>query len=809
MPIPDELDSIIKNIATGKYTAADLQRLCCEITISGEHDIVQVGKYAVNIAESKDIHIGDRIYQGAGAEAIRDIIRTVLEEIQATPQHSISEPKPLEELVSEVRAHLTNIEQQRHGTMLLWRVNEPVPVDEIYVDVEILERPTKEFSSDKDGLLQTFQPEDRASFYTMGLGKPSRRLAGIKAVEQSFERNLNLMVLGLPGSGKTTFLQHLLMQCLGGKVPFLADRIPILMRLRDYDFSIPSGATSMGSSSNRSPLMHHIRGCLDNCSDTEFDTLFQDGRLWILLDGLDEIPKADSKSVIRQIEQLVNRCGQNRVVVSCRTQATEHRFRQFLEVQIADFNEKQVKQFANRWFTAIAPADQKTQAVQQANRFIQQLDRPENQQIRDLAVTPILLNLTCAVFRDRNGRFYSKRSDLYREGLRLLLQDWDASRSIDRQPAQYSLNIPQKENLLSHVALQKFQQSQYVLFDEDELTDSIADYLGQLPNASADLATLQADSTIIRQSIAESHGLFIQRAASIYSFSHLTFQEYFTAREIVASTKRNGAFDFNSLVQHVTEKRWYEVFLLTANMLPNADELVCLIKQQIDQQFASNTALQEFLGLVKQLANGIEAPYHPTAIRALYFDFLRDQYLARALDESLSLVKDKANSDQVDFRLAFEYVQDIARGLKSYLSKAQDLAISRVLDQNLAIAITLARDVELAQFMRVAQTNSELQNDLQLLRDSLSDPRDWQTFEQWWSDYGKTWIEQLKTTMAAYKNFDREVQLTEKQTAQFQQYYDANKLLMDCITSSTVSNAVIQEIEEALLRPIVGGKSIL
>ena len=648
-------------------------------------------------------------------------------------------------------------------------VNEPVPVDEIYVDVEILERPTKEFSSDKDGLLQTFQPEDRASFYTMGLGKPGRRLAGMKAAEQSFNRNLNLMVLGLPGAGKTTFLQHLLMQCLGGRVPFLAHRVPILMRLRDYDFSASSGNASSDKSSSRSILMDHIRRCLDCCSEAEFDALFQEGRLWVLLDGLDEVPKHDSKSVIRQIEQLVNHCGQNRIVLSCRTQATEHRFRQFLEVQIADFNENQVRQFAHRWFTAIAPTEQKPQARQQANRFVQQLDRPENQQIRDPAVTPILLNLTCAVFRDRNGRFYTRRSDLYREGLRLLLQDWDASRSIDRQLSQGSLNIPQEESLLCYVALKKFQQPQYVLFEEEELTDSIANYLSQLPGASNDWATLQSDSSAIRQSIAEAHGLFIQRAASIYSFSHLTFQEYFTAREIVTFAKRDGPLAFSQLVQHLSEKRWYEVFLLTANMLSGADELIRLIKQKIDQQFTPNTALQEFLTLVNQISIGVEVPYHLTAIRALYFDFLRDQYVARALDQSVDLVQEQASNEQVNFRLALDLIQDVARGLKSYLSKARDLTISRGLDQNLAIALTLAKDVELAQFMRVAQTNTELQGELQLFHESLSDPRDWQTFEQWWSDYGDTWVKQIQVAIAVYKKLDYEVQLTDEQKAQFQQ----------------------------------------
>lgn len=125
-----------------------------------------------------------------------------------------------------------------------------------------------------------------------------------------------------------------------------------------------------------------------------------------------------------------------------------------------------------------------------------------------------------------------------------------------------------------------------------------------------------------------------------------------------------------------------------------------------------------------------------------------------------------------------------------------------MLDQNLAIALHLARDVELAQFLKVAQTNPELQQELRLFRETLSDSRDWQIFEQWWSNNGQNWIEQLRTAMAAYKNLAIDVQLTEEQTEQLQQYYDANKLLVDCIaSSSTVSDAVKQNIEEMLLLP--------
>lgn len=49
-----------------------------------------------------------------------------------------------------------------------------------------------------------------------------------------------------------------------------------------------------------------------------------------------------------------------------------------------------------------------------ARKFIHNLKR--NQQMRELSVTPILLNLTCLVFREK-GEFTSKRSKLYEEGL--------------------------------------------------------------------------------------------------------------------------------------------------------------------------------------------------------------------------------------------------------------------------------------------------------------------------------------------------------------------------------------------------------
>ncbi len=55
----------------------------------------------------------------------------------------------------------------------------------------------------------------------------------------------------------------------------------------------------------------------------------------------------------------------------------------------------------------------------------------DNRPIQELATNPLLLTLLCLVF-DEFGDFPTNRSELYREGLDVLLKKWDAKRNIER-----------------------------------------------------------------------------------------------------------------------------------------------------------------------------------------------------------------------------------------------------------------------------------------------------------------------------------------------------------------------------------------
>jgi predicted NACHT family NTPase len=57
--------------------------------------------------------------------------------------------------------------------------------------------------------------------------------------------------------------------------------------------------------------------------------------------------------------------------------------------------------------------------------------------------------------------------------------------------------------------------------------------------------------------------------------------------------------------------------------------------------------------------------------------------------------------------------------------------------------------------------------------------------------------------MIDHRNIGHDWQFSDQQKQLLQQYYDANKLLVDCLNSDCdVSREVRQEIEETLLLPI-------
>jgi len=84
LAIPDELNPAFDRIASDHSTEADVEAVR-QFLSTHNAEVLQVGKYNINVGQGQNIQIGDRIYQGTDAETLREVIQAILQENQILP----------------------------------------------------------------------------------------------------------------------------------------------------------------------------------------------------------------------------------------------------------------------------------------------------------------------------------------------------------------------------------------------------------------------------------------------------------------------------------------------------------------------------------------------------------------------------------------------------------------------------------------------------------------------------------------------------------------------------------------------------
>ncbi|MHC5933079.1 NACHT domain-containing protein [Nostoc sp.] len=670
----------------------------------------------------------------------------------------------IDTLVQKVRSQRFDKIQDQCGILQLLDINRPVAIDDIYIDVNILES----IASQQYLEITKLQSIDPKEFDRFGLGEADQnQIPGTQAVEKYSK----LRVLGKPGVGKTTFLQYLAIQCNQGA--FAANQVPIFITLRN--FAQESKITSEFS------LLKYIRQEFhtSRISDPSvIETLLSTGRVLLLLDGMDEVLNQQSNAVLSEIRRFSEKYHQNQFVATCRTAVQKLRLRGFTDVEIAPFTSEQIRAFAQKWFVAF-PNTNTQDGLAQSIQFMQKLELDENWEFRQLVVTPLFLHLACWLFHGQE-KFPTKRTDFYKQGLDLVLGKWDEARGIERDDVYRGFLLPQKLKLLSQIAAATFEQGQY-FFEQRIVEKYIGEYIQSLTNASIDAESLQIESEAALKAIEAQHGLLAERARGIFSFSYLAFQEYLTARKIVASHNLQ-AFEqaLGGLVSHITDPHWREIFLLTATMLRSADELVLLMKQQIDTLVAQDPYLQEFLTWASQKSRTIPTQTKDATVRAFYLALSRTPHIASHFALASSLEQGMFLDVALDDLL-----------LECAIDGNQDFAHIHTCGEALSNILGIVLDVGLHKSLQ--QLSQQLPNSRQ------SQER----FGLWGQTNYSAWAEQLKITVINYRNINHEWQFSPEQQQILQRYYDANQLLLDCLHSnSEVTAAIRQEIEATLLLPI-------
>jgi predicted NACHT family NTPase len=702
----------------------------------------------------------------------------------------------VDQLVQEVRNYAGEKIRKQCGMVRILDMERPIDLDDIYINVHILEKITSKQRQQIDDLQC-----DVGDFNRFGLPDMCKKsLSGLDAVDQ-FSK---LMILGKPGSGKTTFLKRLALLCSIGE--FHKHQVPLFITLREFIEPKP----------NESPdLISYILSQWPNCSvlnEQSLETLLNEGRLLMLMDGLDEVKKTEYKWLKREIENLTV-YDKNSFVMTCRIAAREDIFEQFTEVEVADFNSDQILTFVGKWFRA------KKDEIKGKN-FKEELEN--HKPIQELVSNPLLLTFLCLFFGD-TGDFPRSRSELYKEGLDVLLKKWDATRNIERDPAYKKLSLQRKVHLLSIFAFQMFIEGKF-LFRQELAEEFIGEYISNLTDFNPE--NRQIDSENILKSIEVQHGLLVTRAKNIYSYSHLTFQEYFTACQIAnscdLSSKEPEALKI--LVEHLNDRHWREIFKLTINILQNAENLLLMMKKGMDRMLLGDPKYRDFMNWVKQKSLSIKTSHRLASVRVFYFIIGRarirhldnpetnlDAEFDKTLGRDLKLLQAMEPTINVIFDNDFALDIDLDRAL------IRAWALNHMFTNELYIGLNTALDRSLMSCEKLSSSDSHnllLLQELKKLRQELPYARghksnenvygyNLKTQSRWWEVHGVEWKAKLREIMVQYRNIGHNWDFTDQQKEQLQLYFEANQLLFECLHSDChASPAVRQEIENSIMLPV-------
>ena len=487
--------------------------------------------------------------------------------------------------------------KKRHGQLHVFCIGMEAQrsLDSVYVVVQFLEKRRATKHRSREEVEQTFRERQWRHFASTS----DKRQDGMRVANNE----QYLIVLGGPGAGKSTFLRKVGLEALKGEDgTFEYQCIPVFLELRRF---------TEGPIDIEAWVTEEFKICGHPYPEQWANSKLKSGELLILFDGLDEVPEPKVNNVINKIRDFVHQYSQNRFIASCRVGAYKGELTDFAVVEMADFDDSQIEMYINNWFASASNRKMKT-----AQRCWQALNDPEHRATKALAQNPLSLALLCTIYEESQD-FPSSQAILYEKIFNIFLKKWTAEKGVQRDPSMSPyLAIPTVKDLLSEIAAENFKENRLV-FREDELINQIQEFYQRRTDVSS-----RFDASEILDALLVDPGLFIERSSGIYTFFHLTFQEYLTANSI-----KGDAQSIQRLVTtHLHNEQWQEVFLLTVGLMREADDLLEAMETEAAKSINTNR-LKSLFQWAKRITNSSDNQYSGLAKRA----FVIDQYLSLLL----------------------------------------------------------------------------------------------------------------------------------------------------------------------------------
>ena len=401
-------------------------------------------------------------------------------------------------------------------------------LDEVYVPLGLVKRSRRERRGGD------VHPGKGSQLYESEDGDVSETLTLDKFLQQlESKESSRIAILGEPGAGKTTLLQKIATS-LADNTEFL----PIWISLADLqgksleDYLIEDWLKAATRKRKISPEM-----------EDDFCEQFNQGRVWLLLDAVDEMAIESSLALSKIADYLKGWVADAAVIVTCRLNvwdAGKNALSDFDTFRNLNFtygnpnNLDLMGKFISCWFQ---------ENLQLGENLRTELEQPARRRIRDAVKNPLRLALMCRIWGLRRGGLPNTKAMLYDKFVEAIYE-WKQDRFPTTSTQRIQLNQALGKLALMAIANEKTKFRLRHRF--------VCEVLG-VPEEGLFQLALQL-GWLNQVGISETQG------EKVYAFYHPTFQEYFAALAI-----EDWQFFINSPPSPhppIFEYQWREVILL-------------------------------------------------------------------------------------------------------------------------------------------------------------------------------------------------------------------------------------------------------
>ncbi|MBD3883691.1 HEAT repeat domain-containing protein [Phormidium tenue FACHB-886] len=366
---------------------------------------------------------------------------------------------------------------------------------ELYLPLELTERKQQDRESGDSSGTALQIDESEESEATLSLEAFFNRL-------QSLGKQ-RVAIVGEPGAGKTTLLQKIATWLLAEQA------LPIWIPLADLQ----------GATLENYLLQDWLKQATRRISvplelQEAFAQQFEQGRVWLLLDAIDEMALDAATALTGLARQLRGWIADAHIVLTCRSNVWDSgknaldSFTTYCNLSFSNGTGTpgdQVGQFIDRWFQ---------DKPELGDRLQQELVNPKRKRIRDAVKNPLRLALLCRTWSLTQGTLPHTKSLLYQQFVETLYE-WKQDRFPTTLAQRQQLN-----QVLGQVALRAFLKPE----TRFRLSHSFAQ--------TAFAQSLELMTLALQLGWFNQVGISTTTGEKVYAFYHSTFQEYFAAQAI-------------------------------------------------------------------------------------------------------------------------------------------------------------------------------------------------------------------------------------------------------------------------------------